>query len=634
MPPPQDPPGSVHPGRRVTLPGSLLPGVVAFLAACALALLVVQLTALVPERAEQAVMLVGVCFALLLPIPAIAYAVANRRGIVPERLAVVVLLSLTVLLTGLDLYWLGVHVVFPADILIWSESDFVNDIIKLRVGYPLYTAPANNESQLYTPGSQVLTWLLAALVGKGSSIVAYRAVQVGYTAAAAVVAVLCCRRLISLAAPGRPLGGATLWSALWLPAFFLLASNAITNPFVQNLHNDALAQLITVTGYWLLLEYTATHDRRVLALMALIPAAGFLVKQNLVVWAALYCLQLLVFDKPRSLRRAATFAAVSFGAVGIAAAACYIEWGEPFTYWTISVLRAQSVSLLRSAQHVIDAWAYFAVGIAGGLVLMRGERLRVLVGPWLIWLAVMLLAAFTSGLAWMLHHLGPGSLIAGTWFLAAMAHAWPGISRGADRAGTREDRGLLERWLSERRLRAAAAVAIGALLLGGLGTIRIPAPPLPRDATRYVTQIENEFQGVPPSAVLLDVGSWVYLRGGVVMRDRATSIGDRGYGGVGDFSGIIRRLGERRYAKILVRKYHSPNFWYDHYLWPTPSGVRETLAANYHEVGTIPAVRERDPTKRQRYLFSEISILVPNATANAITPRSGPAGASSFPSVR
>ena len=118
------------------------------------------------------------------------------------------------------------------------------------------------------------------------------------------------------------------------------------------------------------------------------------------------------------------------------------------------------------------------------------------------------------------------------------------------------------------------------------------------------------------------------------MKDRAASFGDRGYGGVGDFSGMIRRLGERRYAKILVRNYHSPDFWYDHYSWPTPSGVRQALAANYHEVGTIPAVREGDPTKRPRYLFSEISILVPNSTAKSITSHSGTAGASAFRSVR
>lgn len=628
----QDAPDPVPPTGRVALPGSLLPGVAAFLAACALGLFFAQVTALVPGDEERSVMLVGVSFALLLPIPAIAYAAAKRDALVPERLALVVLLSLAVLLTGLDLFWLGARVVFPGDLLAWSESSFVNDIIKLRVGYPLYTAQANNESSIYMPGSKVVTLLLATLAGKGDSIVAYRTVQVGYTAAAALVAVLCCRRLISLAAPGRPLGGARLWSALWMPVFFLLASNAITNPYVQNLHNDALAQLITITGYWLLLEYAAMHDRRVLALMALIPAAGFLVKQNLALWAPLYCVYLVAFDKPRSLRLTGAFAAFSFGALGIAAAACYIEWGEPFRYWTITVLNAHAFSVLRSVVHITDAWAYFAVGFVGGLVLIRGPRLRILVGPWLVWLAIILVEAYTSGIASMLNHLGPGCLIAGTWFLAAVALAWPAIFRGADDASTRVtgSRGLrLEEWL-----RPAATVAIAALVFAGLGTIRISSPQLPRDATRYVMQIQREFQGFPASAVLLDAGSWVYLRDGVVMKDRATSMGDRGYGGVGDFSGMIRRLGERRYAKILVHNYHSPNFWYDHYSWRTPSGLRRALAANYHEVGTIPAVRQGDPTRRPHYLFGEISILVPNAAGHFVRADSGLAGASSFRSVK
>lgn len=627
--PPQESPGSVNPAVRIPLTGSLLPGIVALLVACVVALVIARLTALAPDRPEQALTLVGALFALLLPIPVIAYAIANRRAIVPERVAIVALLSLTVLLTGLDIYWLGAHVVFPADILIWSESDFVNDIIKLRIGYPLYTAQANNESFIYTPGSQVLTWLLASLAGKGTSIVAYRAIQVGYTVAAAIVAVLCCRRLIALAVPSRSPGSMTLWSALWLPAFFLLASNAITNPFVQNLHNDALAQLVTITGYWLLLEYSATRDRRILWLMALLPAAGFLVKQSLVVWAPLYCFYLAIFDRPRSVRLTATFAAVSFGMVALTIAACYVAWGEPFTYWTFNVLKAHPFSLMRTAQHIVDAWAFFAMGIAGGLVLMRGERMRVLVGPWLFWLVLFLFGAYTSGIAWMLNHLGPGSLIAGTWFLAAVALSWTDVVRGAQRAAARDARGLIERWV-----RPAAVATIGGLLLAGLGTVRIPVPPFPKDATRYVTQIESELQRVPTTTALLDAGSWVYLQDGVVMKDRAPSFGDRGYGQVGDFSQMIRRLEERHYARILLRNYHSADFWYDHYLWRTPSGVRQALRNNYREAGTIPAVREGDPTRRPRYLFSEISILVPNTTGSSITRHSGPAVASFFPRVR
>lgn len=614
------------------VPVPLAPGIVAFLAAFPLAFLVANITGLVSGRPERGVMLVGLCFAVMLPVPPIVYWIARGRAVAPERLATVMLLSLVVLLTGIDLFWLGAHVVFPADILIWSESDFVNDILKLRVGYPLYTAQVNNESFIYTPGSQLLTWLLAMATGKGGSLVAYRAIQVGYTAVAALVAMLCCRRLIELAAPGRLRSGDRLWSAIWLPALFLMASNAITNPFVQNLHNDALTQLLAVTAFWVLLEYMTTHDRRWLAWMAVIPAMGFLVKQSLAVWAGLYCLELLFFDRPRSLRRVAAFAAVSFGAVAICAVGCYLIWGEPFTYWTITVLKAHPFSFLRSVQHVLEAWVYFVVGIAGGLVLIRGERRRTLASLWLVWFAFILFEAYTSGVAWMLNHLGPGSLIAGIWFLAGARLAWPdlaGSEESLTQRSTREDRGETELWLGGRWLRPAGVAAIGALLLGGLGTVRIPAPPFPLDALRYVTQIEQEFRGLPVNRVLLDVGTWVYLKDGVVMKDRAAPFGDRGLGGVGDFTGMIRRLHERRYAKILVRNYHSPDFWYDHYLWAEPSGIRLALASNYHEVGTIPAVSYGDPTTTSTYLFSEISILVPNSIDSPVTSTSRRATSSS-----
>ncbi len=40
--------------------------------------------------------------------------------------------------------------------------------------------------------------------------------------------------------------------------------------------------------------------------------------------------------------------------------------------------------------------------------------------------------------------------------------------------------------------------------------------------------------------VLLDAGTWAYFKDGVVMKDRAPSIGERGHSQTGDFSGICR----------------------------------------------------------------------------------------------
>jgi len=151
--------------------------------------------------------------------------------------------------------------------------------------------------------------------------------------------------------------------------------------------------------------------------------------------------------------------------------------------------------------------------------------------------------------------------------------------------------------------------AIG-LLYNGLGVVRIPVQPFSQDTYRYVKQIENEFEGEPLGTVLLDAGTWVYLRGNVVMKDRAPSIGEQGISATGDFSGILQRINRNHYSKILVRHLHSPNFWYDHYMWPISSGIKQALLRNYQESHRLPAVKEND-SQPIRYLFSDISVLIP-----------------------
>jgi hypothetical protein len=196
----------------------------------------------------------------------------------------------------------------------------------------------------------------------------------------------------------------------------------------------------------------------------------------------------------------------------------------------------------------------------------------------------------------MLNHLGPGSLIAGVWFTAALTKLWPAAPSAAT-----------ARLRPQMWLRVGVSVALVGLLFKGLGMVRVPVQPLTNDFHRYMKDIESEFEGQPADRILLDSGTWIYLRDGMLMKDRVTSIGDRGYGDCGDFSGIIQRLKQKRYSKILVRKLHAPDFWYDHWMWRKSSDIRRTLLENYREVARIKGV-EGD----QRYLFSEINVLVPN----------------------
>lgn len=553
-----------------------------------------------PENAEKSLVGVGAMFAIFLIIPPVVYLAKKRSFARISELGLIVIAVVCLLLVACYLFYAGFYIAFRGDFFIWSESDFVNDILKFRQGYPIFSAQVNNESFAYMPGSQLLTYFFAWLIGQPTSIQVFRAIQLGYTFLAAIVAFLCCRRLLqqsSAAAPNLP--DSRLWGIVWLSGLFLVATNYESNPFTHLLHNDALAQLVAVTGYWLLLEYEQTKDKRFLWLMALIPLVGFWVKQSLAVWAVLYVFYLLVFDRPRSFSRVFIFAMAAFGGVFLSYLAGYLIWGDNFIYWVFTVLGKHSVSPLRSFQHLLEIWTYFVIGILGGIFLIENSSYKKLFGHWLIWLIFISIETYTSGVAWMLNHIGPGCLIAGIWFFAALAVVWERIA----------DRKII---FSSRIeiLRAAGGLAVIGLIFSGLNVVNIPVRPFGDDAERYIGEIEREFDGQPRERVLLDFGTWLYLPAGTIMKDRAPTIGERGYSQIGDFSGIVERLDGKFYTKILVRNLHSPDFWYDHELWTQPSGIRQALLDNYREIRIIKKA-EDFPDQKRPYGFQEISVLIP-----------------------
>ncbi len=552
-------------------------------------------------RPEKAVLAAGVLFAAILAIFLGAYIWRAGSRIRPESACLAFVAACSLVMLATYFFWIRAYVFFPADILIWSEGDFVNDILKFRIGYPLYTAPSNADSFHYVPGAQLLTWLLASLAGQGNSIPAYRVVQLLYTAAAAFVAMLCCRRILRLTNPASEAASSWLWSAFWYAAFFLMATNSITNGFAHNLHGDALAQFANLVAFYLLLRYIEAPDAAVLAAMVALGPLGFLIKQNLLIWPVFFAAFLAIWGRSR--RQFLVFSLASAAACLATIGVCFAIWGRPFEYWIFYEMSTHPISVLRGLQHALDAWAYFAAGLLGGVALLRTKPAGALFGVWLIWFALIALEAYTSGIEWMLNHLGPGSLMAGVWFLAALAAVW---DRSVSSPSGREPAS----WVY-----AGAIAAVVLLTFSGMGLVRIPLRPVSGDAYRYVHDIESQFQGLPADRVLLDSGTWVYRNSRVVMKDRATSISTQASGNVDvDFSGFLARLAEKRYAKILIRDFHQPNCWYDNAVWPRARGLRQAILDNYRETGSIPAaippadVREHaeDP-----HMFSEITILEP-----------------------
>jgi hypothetical protein len=208
---------------------------------------------------------------------------------------------------------------------------------------------------------------------------------------------------------------------------YLVGTNPITSPFAHNLHNDSLAVLVCTLAFWLLLRYARTRSVTPLVVLALLAPVGFLVKQSLAVWSPLVTVAIALLGGEGWFRRAALFGVASLGAVAAAAAGGGLLWGSGWNYWVFAALANHGTSLLRAVQHAVDVWLLLGLGLAGGLVLLRNGSQRPLMVAWLVWLGLFASEVITSGIAWMLNHMAPGSMIAAAWALAA----WP-APRDAD----------------------------------------------------------------------------------------------------------------------------------------------------------------------------------------------------------
>jgi len=482
----------------------------------------------------------------------------------------------------------------------FSESNFVGDIIKLRTGTPIYTPPEDNNSLVYTPLSPILTYAIAWLIGLPTSIVGWRIIQLGFVFCAALVGAACCRRLYRLAYAEYQFPFPKTWYAFTVMALFLVGTAPTVNRFVHSLHADALALLISTLSYWALLAYMGSPNWRRLTLMTLFPAVGFLTKQFLVIWAPIMFLVLLT-DDPKKLGRLVTFTVITGLFITVAIGGCYWLWGEPFLFWIFEVVGGNRrsigfsaggyhLSLLRSIDHTARTWLEIGIGLVGGWLILRGPNIRKLGPLWLGWLALIGAEALTSGVGWgTLYHFGPGVMIGAMWLFAALPRFWPFFKKATDGEFPR-----LMYWV-----RPLAAVAGIVAMFVALRVVPSGAKTEPRywkgrqgwpDVYRYISEIEGEFEGLPPEKVLLDVGNWIYLRHSVVMKDRASSVADQPPVGIyNNINVMVARIRDHTYSKILVRDFHSPVFLYDWGDWKKPSGVKKALKEHYIEVRTIRA---------------------------------------------
>lgn len=513
------------------------------------------------------------------------------------------------------------YVVLPADILMWGETDFVGYFIKLRTNTPLYMPPEHSNSSIYTPGAPLLTYGILWALGQTQSIPAMRIVQLVYVGGAALLGTICIGMVRKLAFPGTDTPHRRTWFLFAATVMFLAATSPHVNRNVHCLHNDALALLVSMICFWTLLAYFRDPSWSRLLLMAVAPVLGYFVKQFLLGWAGVMLIA-LVLKHGRHLVRPIALAAITAAVYGGTVLLCYALWGEDFIFWTfritggsrsaITFAGTYNIALVRSVDHTLGAWMEIMIGVVGGWLLIRVSNGRHVVPLWISWMALIVIEALGSGLGWgVLYHFGPGVMIGVIWLFAALPRYWIHRAEGRDEPVTKPP------------VLAAAARSLAAII--GVITVLVALQVFPTraihsprwwpgrrpsaDVYRYISDIEEEFKGVAPERVLLDVGNWVYLPHGVVAKDRAVSLADQPLAGIYEnFDVMLERIRAHAYDKILVRDMDSPSFVYDWDLFPRPSGVRRALLDHYQIQKVIPAPKDDPPTIMHG---GPITVLVP-----------------------
>jgi hypothetical protein len=515
-------------------------------------------------------------------------------------------------------------VFFPADLLMWEETDFVGNMIKLNIGEPLYTAPSDSNSLIYNPAAFLLTYSIAWLLGQTKSIAAFRLIQLGFVVCATLLATDSTRKLYRLAFPEREIRHSKTWLGFTFLALFLVATAPEANKFVYCLHVDALALLVSSFSFWCLVRYVEKISWTNLLLLAICPTLGFLTKQFLISWAAVIFVFLLLHPQQQKVKRLVVFSVTAGALIAVSIGICYLIWGDNFIFWTFEVMGGErkhivfspdsySISLARGFDHLVRIFPQVMVGVVGGWLILRKDNLKRFGALGAAWLVLIASETLSSGAGWnTFYHFGPGILTGAVWIFAALPNYWQTQSDEEVTAEPKSIYGVV------RSLIAVASVVTIFLVwqvvpTGDKQSARyfrgLQSSP---DTSRYIAEIEQEFNGLPTDKVLLDTGNWIYLRHDVLQKDRAVALADQPLRGVYEnFDVTVGRIRSKSYQKILVHDFHSPMFLYEWEDWSKPSGVKEALLENYTEIKTIQPPKGSPLLRSQIMGSGPITVFIP-----------------------
>jgi hypothetical protein len=305
------------------------------------------------------------------------------RSVWLNRAAAASLVAVAVVIVALDVARVVARLGFDYDLLLWGDDYFMTSMLKLAAGLPVYTAVADANSTVYSPGGPYLHHALLAPFRLGTSLLANRLLNQAWLAAGVLLGtytVIVVLRPSGGAPPGK-LGRALLV----VGAAAVIGLTLYANPVADSLHPTNLETIVLAATVLALARWTELPRGRRLALAVLLPVLALLVKQTAGAAVGLSLAWQLHRSGTGGFLCRAVRAAVPVVALGMAFAALSLGTHGLFKTWAFDIL----------ARHPFDWWkvkdlyaGYFllfvpsllTVTVVGLRALRRGAAED---GPWL-----------------------------------------------------------------------------------------------------------------------------------------------------------------------------------------------------------------------------------------------------------
>ncbi|MDB6122356.1 MAG: hypothetical protein JWQ71_1349 [Pedosphaera sp.] len=265
------------------------------------------------------------------------------------------LISLYVIILAVEL---ALRVRFPWDLYFWPESPFLTNMMKLNQHLPVYTAPADGNSFVYSPGLEYLTYALLKPFGLQLDIRFCRLINVLLGVIGAGCAALAMSRLSrSTTSMGKT---RLFFFVSWGIVLLVLFKNFLA----EIPHPDTIHTLHALLVFWLCLAALETKRFRLAIITMAVAGVGVLTKQTEALCLLGPAVVFAIFN-PWGWRRWTLLMAVGGAVFGISLYLLWLpQYGRFFTFYLPS---HQGISLRKLYTLTFDL-----LSMHGGILLFLG----------------------------------------------------------------------------------------------------------------------------------------------------------------------------------------------------------------------------------------------------------------------